>query len=132
MTPSDADHDQDGAAAVTTLLAMAVVLSGVLGVLAAAGDLTTTTARARATADAAALAAAGTSPLVAPAADETPLAAARAVASANGGTLVETDDDQWPLRYGVTVEVAPSTGWVRRIIGPIRARATGGVRPSLP
>ena len=33
-----------------------------------------------------------------------------------------------PLRYRVTVEVAPATAWVGRIVGPVRAQAVGAVR----
>ena len=119
----------DGAIAVVTMLALVLFTTGVLAGLAAAADLSLAAARARTAADAAALAGMAASPLVAVGTGDTPGEAARIVARANGARLVAEDTDRWPLRYRVTVEVAPATAWVGRIVGPVRAQAVGAVRP---
>ena len=121
--------DDDGAIAIVTILALVLFTTGVLAGLAAAGDLSLAAARARTAADAAALAGIGASPLVGVASARAPAEAARTVARANGARLVREDTGRWPLRYGVTVEVEPATGWVRRIVGPVRAEAVGAARP---
>lgn len=107
-------------AALATVVAAATVT--------AAADYAAATARARAAADASALAAAGTSPLVATT-DGEPVTTARRVAHANAAVLTRWDDAGWPLRFTVTVEVAPTTRWVRRLVGRVSASATGAVRP---
>lgn len=118
-----------------TLLAVLVFLGAAGAALVAVTDLSVTAARAQAAADAAALAGAGVSPLLlvgSSAQAPEPAAAAREVARANGAIFVRGDTSSWPLRYGVTVEVAPRTGWVRKTIGPVRAEAVAGVRPRVP
>lgn len=120
---------EGGAIAIVTVLALVLFTTGVLAGLAAAGDVSLAAARARTAADAAALAGAGASPLTAPTPADDPREQAARVARANGARLVAQDLDHWPLRYGVTVEVDPATAWVGRIVRPVRARATGGVRP---
>lgn len=122
------DH---GAAGLVTLFAAVLILVVATAGITAAGDLSVTAARARAAADAAALAGMATSPLVGfgdvQAADD----AAGRVAEANRGRLIGTRTSAWPLRYGVTVEMDPLTSWVRRFVGPVRAKAAAGVRPRL-
>lgn len=133
MKPSLAAVNADrGSIAVVTVLAMLLVLAVMGPALVAVTDLSVTAARARAAADAAALAGAATSPLVARGAPEHPDAAARAVTRANTAVFVRSDLRNWPLRYGVTVEVAPQTSWVRRIVGALREEAVGAVRPRVP
>lgn len=126
-----------GAAGMVTLFAVLLVLAGAIAGVTAAGDLSVTAARARAAADAAALAGIAMSPLVAAGesavfADWPAGAAAREVAHANRARLVAEETVGWPLRYRVTVEVEPATGWVRRLVGPVRAKAVGAVRPRVP
>ena len=130
-------HHDDGAAGMVTLFAVLLFLGAAIAGIAAAGDLGVTAARARSAADAAALAGIATSPLVSagdPGAFTDPPAgaAARQVAAANQARLVGDDTGGWPLRYRVTVEVEPATGWVRGLVGPVRAEAVGAVRPRLP
>lgn len=84
-------------------------------------DLGVASARARTAADAAALAAMSTSPLVG--GDGQPDGPASALARANGAEIVSTDRSQWPLQIAVEVRVAPTVALVRRVVGPVRARA---------
>lgn len=142
MTRASVSHPtavgrDDGAAGMVTLFAVVLMLIGAVAGIAAAGDLSVTAARARSAADAAALAGIAMSPLVAAgdlaAFDDVMAgAAAREVAHANRARLVADDTGGWPLRYRVTVEVEPATGWVRRLVGPARAEAIAAVRPRLP
>ena len=125
----------DGAAGMVVLFAVVLFVVGAVAGIAAAGDLSVSAARARSAADAAALAGIAMSPLVAtggPDAFADPGATAREVADANRARVVDEDTAGWPLRYRVAVEVEPATGWVRRLVGPIRAEAVGAVRPRLP
>ena len=122
-------HAEDGAIAIVTIFSLTLFTTGVLAGLAAAADLSLAAARARTAADAAALAGMGASPLVAVGTERTAEEAAREVARANNARLVEEDTDRWPLRYAVTVEVEPATAWVRRLVGPVQAKAVGAVRP---
>lgn len=134
--------DEGGSIATLTVLSVIAVLAAVGPALVAVTDFAATAARARAVADAAALAGAGTSFLVSggplaggpPAGDAAaaPDGAARQVTAANGAVFVRSDLRSWPLRYGVTVEVVPRTGWVRAIAGPLRAGAVAAVRPRVP
>ena len=118
-----------GAAGLTVVLGTVVVLVvGLVGVTAVA-DLALASARARVAADAAALAGVGASPLAGGGPGADPRAQARDLAAANDAELVATDDLGWPLRYGVTVAVQPSTPWVRRLVGPVRAGAAAALRP---
>ena len=121
----------DGAAALTVVLATLLVAALALAGITAVADLGLTAARARAAADAAALGAIGVSPLVSRPASQAadPRAEAERVAAANGAELVAVDSDGWPLRYAVTVTVAPATPWVSRVAGRLRATAAAGVRP---
>ena len=123
---------QEGAAGLTTVLAVWIALAVTGVVLASAGDLAFTAARARAAADAAALAAMATSPLVGPSPLEDARATAQRVAAANGATITRGDDTGWPLRYRVTVTVQPRTALVSRTVGPVAATAMAGVRPRTP
>ena len=120
-----------GAAGLTVVLGAVVVLVVGLAGVTAIADLALTSARARVAADAAALAAVGASPLAGAGAGAPadPQAQARQLAAANDAELVATDDFGWPLRYGVTVAVQPSTAWVRRLVGPVRAGAAAALRP---
>lgn len=123
---------EDGAAGLTVILgAVLVVTVGLAGVTTVA-DLALTSARARTAADAAALAAVGTSPLAAGAASDDPRAAARRLAAANHAQVVDLQAHGWPLRYGVTVAVQPSTPWVRGLVGPLQAGAVAALRPRRP
>lgn len=129
MRSCPAAADEAGSIGLVTLAAVAMFAVVAGAGLTAVTDLSAAASRARATADGAALAGAATSPLVRPGALESPDAAARQVAEANGAGFVRSDTGAWPLRYGVTVEVEPRTGWVRRVVGTLRASATGAVRP---
>lgn len=123
---------EGGAAGLTVILgAVLVVTVGVASVIAVA-DLAVTSARARTAADAAALAAVATSPLAAGPVPGDPRAAADRLAAANHAQIVDLDTAGWPLRYGVTVSVQPSTAWVRRLVGPLRAGAVAALRPRRP
>lgn len=127
MTPA-ADDDR-GAAGLTVILgAVLVATVGLAGVIAVA-DLAVTSARARTAADAAALAAVSASPLAGGASGADPAAQARQLAAANRARIVDLQDRGWPLRYGVTVAVEPSTPWVQRLVGPVRAGAVAALRP---
>lgn len=112
---------------VVLAVAIAVALAAVAGV--AVVDLAVTAQRARAAADAAVLAAAGTSPLVAPGRQADPAAVAGTVAKANGARLVRVELRGAPLHYAAEVEMEAATGWVQEVIGPLSARAAAGVRP---
>jgi hypothetical protein len=105
-----------GAAGLTLILATVLMVTvGLTGVTAVA-DLALTSARARSAADAGA-------------AGSDPAAAARRLAAVNRAEIVELASHGWPLRYGVTVAVEPSTTWVRRLAGPVRAGAVAALRP---
>lgn len=123
------DH---GSIAVVTVMAILLALCACGAALVAVTDLSVTAARARGAADAAALAGAGVSPLVTLDPTGDPDAAAREVTVANGGIFLRGDVRGWPLRYGATVAVLPRTGWVRRLVGPVRETAVGAVRPRVP
>ena len=136
MTPwmSRGPHAERGSAAVSTVLLLALMLTVGAAAVIGVTDLAAATAHARTAADAAALAAAGTSPLVPGpkgprGRPEMPADAARRVAEANDARLLTTQLDQWPLRVTVEVQVQPVTAWVRRAAGPITATATAAVRP---
>lgn len=120
---------QDGAMGVTVALLVVVLAATVATAGAAVVDLAVGATRARTAADAAALAAAGTSPLVAPDGRANTRAVAAEAAAANGARLTAIGLAGQPLRYAVTVEVVPTTSWVRRAVGTLQARAAAGVRP---
>ena len=124
----DAEH---GTAAVSTVMLLVLLLTVGAAAVIGVTDLAAATARARTAADAAALAAAGTSPLVAGAHEprDTPADAARRVAQANDARLLAIRLAQWPLRVTVEVQVEPATAWVRRAAGRITATAAAAVRP---
>lgn len=127
-----------GAAGLTVVLGTMLVLTVAVAGVTAVADLALTSARARTAADAAALAAVGVSPLARGAtgagasgagAGVDPHAQARRLAAANDAEVVDIEPLGWPLRYGVTVAVDPSTEWVRRLVGPVRAGAVAALRP---
>lgn len=136
-------RDQQGAAALTTMLAAVVVSAALIGSLLLVGSIMATADRARLVADAASLAVVSGSPLAG--GDGGPdVAAGRAVARANGGSLRSVSLDEWPLEVIVTVSVrlpAPLLGEMSaesrsRVRGPAvtgdGANVAGPVRPSDP
>ena len=129
MSAADPPASDTGSIGMVTVAAVALFAVVAGAGMVAVTDLAVTASRARAAADGAALAGAGTSPLVAPGATDGPDAVAREVARANGADFLRGDAAAWPLRYGVTVQVAPRTAWVRRVVGPLEAQAFAGVRP---
>lgn len=134
-------NDDAGAAGLTLVLGIVLVLTVAVAAVTAVADLALTSARARTAADAAALAAVGVSPLARGAtgagasgagAGVDPHLQARRLAAANHATVFDVEPLGWPLRYGVTVAVDPSTEWVRRLVGPVRASAVAALRPRRP
>src|SRR5688500_10785746 len=92
MTPHrPAFGAQAGAAGLSAVLAVVVVLAVAAAVLVAAGDLALTAAGARSAADASALAGMAMSPLVAALPDTSGEAAADRVATANAASVTRTD-----------------------------------------
>lgn len=118
-----------GAAGLIMVLATVLVLLVGLAAITAIADLAVTSARARVAADAAALAAVATSPLAGGGIRPDPRSQAQRLAAANHAELVDVQPSGWPLRYGVTVAVAPSTPWVANLVGPVRAGAVAALRP---
>jgi hypothetical protein len=118
-----------GSAGLTLILGAVLMVTVALAGVTAVADLALTSARARSAADAAALAAVATSPLAGGGAGADPRAEAQRLAAANRADIVELAPHGWPLRYGVTVAVEPSTTWVRRLVGPVRAGAVAALRP---
>lgn len=121
--------DDRGTAGVTLVLGVVLAVTVGLAGVTAVGDLAVTSARARTAADAAALAAVMASPLAGGAPGSDPRAEAERLAGANHADLLAVQPRGWPLRYGVTVAVQPSTAWVRRVVGPLRAGAVAALRP---
>jgi Flp pilus assembly protein TadG len=130
--PGRAWHQERGSVALVTVLAVTLFVVAAGAGLVAVTDLSATASRARAAADGAALAGAAVSPLASIDTSQQPDEAATAVTAANGAVFVRSDMRGWPLRYGVTVEVVPTTAWVRHVVGPLRAQAAGAVRPGVP
>ncbi|MDQ3538834.1 MAG: hypothetical protein M3415_08580, partial [Actinomycetota bacterium] len=58
-----------------------------------------------------------------------PRPAAAEAAAANAATLLASREDEWPLRYTVTVSVQPRITLVVAVTGGVRAEAVAAVRP---
>ena len=121
-------NDDSGFVAIWLAVAVLLVLGGAWLLVVVATDVHAAAARARTAADAAALAGMAESPIAGGSGD--PAGAARNLAAANGGTVVELDRDGWPFRFAVTVRVAFRAPLLRRLApDAVIAEAAAGVRP---
>lgn len=118
---------EDGGIAIVSAVTAMLLSVAALGLTSAVLDYGVAAARARTAADAAALAAMSASPLAA--GTGTPGPRADVVAEANGARVRRIDDDAWPLRVRVVVEVMPRSRAVSALTGAVEATATAQVRP---
>jgi len=122
-----AGEGERGAVGLLAAVSMLVVLAGGLFVLALVTDLAVTAARARTAADAAALAGAGSAPLLG--GDGDVCAAAERAAAANGAVVTRCRALPGAAGVEVAVAVAPRSPLLSPLTGPVPARAAAALRP---